>query len=32
VRTSYTMVAPKKLARIVLDADGVSADGVAPDG
>jgi predicted DNA-binding protein (MmcQ/YjbR family) len=31
VRTSYTMVAPKKLARIVLDADGVSADDVAPD-
>ena len=28
VRTSYTMVAPKKLARLVLEADEVSADDV----
>ena len=26
VRTSYTMVAPKTLARVVLEEDGVSAD------
>lgn len=26
VRTSYTLVAPKKLARIVLDEDGISDD------
>jgi predicted DNA-binding protein (MmcQ/YjbR family) len=26
VRTSYTMVAPKKLAKVVLDADGVADD------
>ncbi len=31
VRTSYTLVAPKKLAKQVLEADGVSDDADRPD-